>query len=431
MNSNISERAKYLLTKARSKMIVEEPFYGNLSMRLELVETDKFPCMATDGRYQLYNPAWVAEQPVDKLACVLAHEVTHLTLHHQLRRNGRDYKVWNEACDYSVNAELKTGGWEIPEEALHNPLFDGMAAEQVYASLINEQKEEGGGEKKEEGQPEPGSGDQGSKQQGEEQTGSSEKAKADPNQQGTGQGAGSQAAGQEIKPAPGQEGQVLEPLNEGDHAAGADAWNQAVVAAARQAEKAGKLPGNIARRVQKILHPPRNWREELRHYFRSTAIDELNYSRFNRRYVDLDLYLPSMQSETMGNLVIAIDTSGSINDVALVAFMVEMESILQEVHTEEVTMFSCDYNVQSMATSYDGCLPADFVMKGGGGTRFSPVFERVEELGLNPELLIYFTDLRCHEAGSLKNPGYDVVWVKWGTDRRKPSPSIGQVLEMS
>jgi len=187
MNKNISAAAKYLLTKARSKMIIEEPFYGNLSMRLEMVETDKFPCMATDGRYQLYNPAWVAEQSVDKLACVLAHEVSHVAMHHQLRRNGRDFQIWNEACDYAVNAELKSGGWSVPGEGLYNPMFEGMSAEQVYASLINEEEEGGGGDKKGD-RSEPTAGDQGPQQAG------------DPGNQPGGPG---QAPS---KPTPGQEG---------------------------------------------------------------------------------------------------------------------------------------------------------------------------------------------------------------------------------
>lgn len=422
MSDRIDIQAKELLTKARSKLIIEEPFYGSLSMRLEFVKNNRIPAMSVDGRYQFYNSQWVSEQSVKKLTFVLAHEVSHLVLQHHLRREGRDFKIWNQACDYAVNSELLDGGWELSKDCLYNSMFKGMSAEQAYASLINEQGKEQQG--KQEGQPQPGSGEgPGSQRPGEEPADASGQAKADPNLQNTEQSGSGQA------PAPEEQGLVMEPMNEQDHNAGAEAWNQAVVQAAEQAKKAGNLPGNIARKVQNILRPPRSWKEELRHFFRTIAIDETNYSRFNRRYIDLELYLPSMMSESMGSLVLAIDTSGSIDEQALAVFIQEMETILQEVNCSEIHMMACDTAVVGeVATSYDQQMPPEFKVAGGGGTRFKPVFEKVYELGLNPDLLVYFTDMCCYQARSLEDPGYEVVWAKWGKANREPS--IGHVIEL-
>lgn len=428
MNIDVNAISRNNLTLARSKAIVEAPFFGALMMRLELTPSNSVPAMSVDGQHQFYNPKWVSEQSVEKLMFVLCHEVMHLVAHHHLRREGRDFGIWNQACDFCVNQELHSSGWSVPEDGLFNPLFEGMASEQVYASLMNEQKGGGGGDApgKGKGSDQPSQESGGTQErQGEERAGSSA-AKAGPDAQDTGKGGGGQASA----PAPEEVGMVMEPMNEQAHEAGAESWNQAVVEAAKQAEKAGNLPGHIARKVEAIKNPPQSWQELLRGYFRSTARDGLSYSRFNRRYIAQDMYLPAQYSEAMDSLVVAVDTSGSVDTEALSAFSMELEEILREVNCTEIHMMACDTKVQGeVVTSYDQQLPADFELKGGGGTRFVPVFEKVEETGINPDLLIYFTDMRCYQVGILKDPGYPVVWAKWGNDRR--TPSIGDVIQIN
>ena len=48
-------------------------------------------------------------------------------------------------------------------------------------------------------------------------------------------------------------------------------------------------------------------------------------------------------------------------------------------------------------------------LKGRGGTRFAPVFEYVDDHQLNPDCVIYFTDLECNDFGP--DPGYPVLWA--------------------
>ncbi len=47
------------ITKARTQLLLDNPFFGNIAMRLDLVETDQFDTMATDGKRILFNPAFV------------------------------------------------------------------------------------------------------------------------------------------------------------------------------------------------------------------------------------------------------------------------------------------------------------------------------------------------------------------------------------
>src|SRR5208282_5738727 len=50
----------------------------------------------------------------------------------------------------------------------------------------------------------------------------------------------------------------------------------------------------------------------------------------NRRHIARGLYLPSLRSETLGPVVVGVDTSGSIDDATLAAFAAEISAILED-----------------------------------------------------------------------------------------------------
>ena len=54
---------------------------------------------------------------------------------------------------------------------------------------------------------------------------------------------------------------------------------------------------------------------------------------------------------------------------------------------------------------------------GGGGTDFRPPFEKLEELGIVPDLAVYFTDM--HGRFPDHEPAYPVVWAAT-TDKQPP-----------
>jgi predicted metal-dependent peptidase len=110
----------------------------------------------------------------------------------------------------------------------------------------------------------------------------------------------------------------------------------------------------------------------------------------------------------MGKVVLAIDTSASIDQVALSQFETEMQSILAEMQPEQTDVIYCDTKVQRTETFTAGETVALSAI-GGGGTRFQPVFDAVEE---PPACLVYFTDL---EAAMPIEPGYPVLWAVCGS----------------
>src|SRR5262245_38471254 len=93
---------EWKLTRARTQLVLNQPFFGALCLRLKLM-AGAVPTMSTDGKRILYNPAFVEELKPAELEGVLAHEVSHCALGHFCRRGSRDAKLWNTATDYAIN----------------------------------------------------------------------------------------------------------------------------------------------------------------------------------------------------------------------------------------------------------------------------------------------------------------------------------------
>jgi hypothetical protein len=123
------------LTRARTHLLLNQPFFGSLGLRLKL-SPGPVPTMATDGRRILYNPLFIESLNPAELEGTLAHEVMHVALAHHCRREEREPKTWNEAADYAVNPILVGNGFTLPAGALVDPSFDNLSAEEIYARLI-------------------------------------------------------------------------------------------------------------------------------------------------------------------------------------------------------------------------------------------------------------------------------------------------------
>jgi predicted metal-dependent peptidase len=126
----------------------------------------------------------------------------------------------------------------------------------------------------------------------------------------------------------------------------------------------------------------------------------------------------------LGEIVIAVDTSGSIGKLELEQFAGEISAISEEVQPEAVHVVHCDSAVQS-TQQFGPSAPVRLEPRGGGGTDFCPPFKWVADNGIAPVFFIYLTDLCCRSHPEA--PEYPVLWV---TGSRGTAP-LGETLRIS
>ncbi|MBB6143704.1 putative metal-dependent peptidase [Silvibacterium bohemicum] len=389
------------IQKGRTTLLLDHPFFGSLLFRLKGRETSSVKTMATDGVSLFYNPEFVATLSAPELNGVLAHEVLHPALQHHLRRGGRSPVRWNKACDFAINPLLLDAGLILPKDVLIDNRFRGMSAEHIYNLL--EEEDEGGG----------------NSQQSEDPQESSQS-----NSNGSG-GAEREANAPET---PGGFGQVLDaPVP--DDAAGQSAeeqardWQIAVEQAQTISKLAGKLPAGVERSLEGAKEARVDWRELLRRAWSETTPSDYSWMRPNRRHIWQGLYLPGIQREGVGDVVIFVDCSGSINARQLSLFEAEVRSILEGQRPDRVYVAYFDACVHKVDI-YEAGQQIRLMPVGGGGTDFRPCFEWLEENQVQPQTLVFLTDL----YGTLPKtaPPYPVLWASTGA-RRAP---FGQVVPM-
>ena len=342
-------------TKARAKLIMDQPFFGTLCMRLKPIETDKVPTGATDGVHLYYNPRWCLKLNQFERLGFLAHEVMHCVLHHMLRRQKRNKTQWNIACDHAINLNLRDIGFNLPAGGMWEDKYRDMNAEHIYSILPPQPEEE-----------------------------------FDPG-----------GCGGVLDHPDAAKGQPTG-MTETD-------WKVATMAAAENAKNRGKLPGNLATIIEEVITPILDWRTILMRFLRSSDKSDYSWVRFNKRLISQDLYLPGLYSPALGEISIIVDTSGSVSDNELQYFSNETSAILQELNPSAVNFIQCDADVHSNVTYTREDLPLTYEYKGRGGTSFIPAIEFVQEHYPLTTACIYFTDLEGDFPE--RPPEFPMLWI--------------------
>jgi predicted metal-dependent peptidase len=417
MNPQTSTERK--LTRARIQLLLNQPFFGTLCLRLKLMPS-AVPTMATDGCRIVYSAAFVEELTPAELEAVLAHEVMHCALGHHCRRGERDPALWNQAADLAINPILVSNGFTLPAGALLDSAFDNLSAEEIYASLLQRNKEESSTPQPEPASQPPNAGSgtgQGSQGQLAPESGHSAQPPSAPMQSGSGNEAGTQL------PRPGAFGEVWDatdeqgkPASQAEKSRQQHEWSIAADQAIRAAKACGHEPANLDRPLSESRQSKQDWRTILRDFVAATAPSDYRWTPPNRRYIASGLYLPSVERTGIGTIVVAVDTSGSIGTEELEQFEGEISAMSDEAKPESIHVVYCDAAVQSFQ-EFGPSEPIELEPKGGGGTDFRPVFEWVEANQIAPVCLIYLTDLCCHSYPPI--PEYPVLWV---TDSSKTAP---------
>lgn len=342
------------LNHAKITLMSKSVFLSTICLSLKHEFTEDIPTAGTNGLSILYNPTFFASLTAPERAGLLAHEVWHVAFNHLTRVGDRDKLIWNYAGDYVINLMLTDSGYTIPKGGLYDTQYANMATEEVYEKIKKDSPEEHGG---------------------------------------------SNFMEDLLDPPPGMKASDV-----------ASNVTDVIVRAQLQSRIAGKdkgeIPNEISRAIDELINPKLPWNQILMRFLTDMVKDDYTWSRPNRRFFP-NHYLPSQHSPTIGEVVVAIDTSGSVSLEELTEMLSEVECIRDTFKPEKLTIIDCDYKIHNefKIKQHDNILDLKFT--GDGGTSFQPVIDYCDER--NPEVLIYFTDLYADDVVPVGD--YPVLWI--------------------
>lgn len=420
---------------ARSSMILEDKaiWWGTIAIsRLTPVQDLSCETAWTDGRYLGYNPRFTTSLSHQKRIGLWAHEVEHITRKHHLREMGRDHALFNEAADEVINPSLVNAGFTIPDGGLMGQPGDELrTAEEVYARKLQKQKEESskcdcgcGDYHDEDGWSVPKKDNPVPKKDHNGQGDQKDDQKSDQDDDSQKGGYGS---------APGQWGEVRKPTR--DDGSSMDPrelaqeereLNIAMTQAAMVAARRGHLPGHAKGLIADIGDIKADWREEMREFATEIGRNDTSWFPPNKRYIHTGMYLPSLRSYEIGEGWLIIDTSGST--CSILKEFAEHVKAMCEQHQVAINILYVDTRVNGDMQRVEVGEELELEVRGGGGTDFRPGFDWLEEEGITPKWLVYFTDM-CGRMPE-KDLGFPVLWAKWGKWDTE-EPPFGRVIEVS
>jgi predicted metal-dependent peptidase len=350
MDPEVIKASEHRMGITKARLLLQHPFYGVLLSMTDFIHEGVIPTMATDGSKVYFNAEFVKALSDDEVYAVLLHEISHCIYLHctQKRRMNREHKRWNVATDFAINLEIKDMGFKLPKDVLLDEKYRNMNAEQIYDAL----------------------------------------------------------------PQDVSKYQTLDiHIEDSDESSWDDMEDKILTAyeMTKNSKSKGDVPAGIKNWIDKMRKSKVKW-ERIFHKYVGQAVskDDFSYARVQKRMVGQDIYLPSLHSHSIGSVIIAIDTSGSIDKKQLEQFAAEINKIRHLVN--ELTCITCDAVVHEVV-KIDKFT--DFTKKlkflGGGGTSHQPVFKKIKELKVLPELFIGLTDMYS-DIDSIQKPPYPVIW---------------------
>lgn len=379
--------------------------------------SDTHPTACTNGRDVVYGRAFVDSLDDKQLAFVVVHEAMHKAYRHMTVWKNiakENPQLANAAMDYVINLQIvdtdPSGRVVIMPRGddgkllgLLDEKYRDMDTKQVY-QLLKKQMDEGGdgdGDGDGNGQPDNPSGSRSGQGQPQNNNGDGDSNGFDEHDW---DGASDLSADEE------------------------EALSQEIDSALREgAILAGKMKGKVHRGIDELLHPKVDWKEALRDFVKTNTRggDQSTWRRPNRRYLGVDIVMPSAQTQKAELFVLGVDTSGSIGGSMLTQFMSEINSICEEVAPETVELLYWDSHVAGRET-YRGAEVENLVNttkpRGGGGTtpECVPIYLEAERIA--PQCVVMLTDGEFygdgwHEWSRISAP---VLWCVVGNKNFVP-----------
>lgn len=399
--------------RARVRLMIIEPWIGQIACYLQFRESDKIPTVAINAEgIVYYNKKFIDSVSDNDLLFIFYHEILHLVFQHFWRIQGRNPYVWNLAADLKINYCLSyVPDLRVPESAVtvfnfENKIDDveSKTTEQIYDELI----------------------------------------KTFPMIQNIEVSIGADGTikikGLQEKQASKLTNQIKEILERSiyDIVEGIKEMKEGKVDSnkclkdwigrveAAKSIKKGNFSTGMEREFKALDYPEIPWSRVLRQRFLKTQLTR-NWKRISKRY--LPDYFPGLVKRKNLKAICAIDTSGSMTDEDLTKAISEIYSLAGSFKTFNFGIVFNDLKVWDYVevTDKNKSRIRNLKPKGGGGTDFRPVFELIKEKFKDKiDSLIFFTD--GYGDFPKTKPSYSTYWVTRSSDVEWP---FGTVLRLS
>lgn len=352
--------------------------------------SDTTPTAYTDGVNVVFGRAFFGDLTDAELRFVDVHEQYHKMYRHLTTWKWMwdiDPQLTNMACDYVINCKIVDADagdkfLVMPTKGLLDFKYRGMDAAQVF-NLLRKDQQDGKGKGKQ--------GDGGFDEHGWEEA---------------------------------------EALTEAEKRELAQDIDEAIRQGALVAGKTGSGGDRV---FGELLEPQVDWREALREFITTNCAgkDYSTWTKPNRRFVGAGIYMPSGITERIGELVLAIDTSGSTYAPGVLdTFMAEAKSLCDMVKPDVLHIIYWDtkvchaerYEAEELERMLQTTKP-----KGGGGTDVECVPKYMTENGINPQAVVVLTD--GYLGGTWGTWTSPVLWCV--LDNKSANPSCGQTVHIN
>ena len=366
--------------------------YSGIIMVGKASVRDDIATAATNGRDVFYGREFVDGLTDAEIRGLVLHEAKHKLYQHFFvwqKLFEEDHQLANAACDFVINLEIqdidRSGSFiKLPECGCVDEQYRGMSSGEVFAKL--------------------------KEQYGDKQSRASK---------------GGGKLPEELDEHAWQDAASLSPEER-------EQLSREIDSAVRTgALLAGKQGGDVDRSFEALMASKVDWREQLREFVSSTCAGkgDSTWAKPSRRWLSQDIYMPSQISETVGDMCVAIDTSGSIDDAAITKALSEVVAICDNTTPEKVDLLYWDTQVASheqyREDNYAG-LVSSTKPKGGGGTDVGCVMQYIDDNKLKPECTIIITD--GYTDFPRDHPTYPVIWVIVGGNNAVPP--FGSVIRL-
>ena len=350
------------MLKARVALLLDHPWLATALLRLPLVKVTGFSMittLATDGFVIYYCPEFCSGLTGEEVEFCLAHELLHCLLDHIPRKCDRDPPLWNVAIDYATNLLLKDMKMHLPAGVLDDERFRGLTAEQIYDTFLKRDSKRNKGPRL--------------------------AIVPDRGRFADFHCAASAGFLSSIRPKDAPDQHEMETMRREWHGAFKNKMQEFI-------------PGNFQVEIEKACQNEVPWQMLLAHCFGDLRKNDYRWSPPSKRHIWRGLWLPSLGVPAPAHVIVAIDTSGSLEDEHLSTVLAELDSLRRRSECH-ITIIECDAVVQCVE-HLDPFTPIALdrrKFRGRGGTSFKPVFNWIQQLHCDytlpkPEALFYFTD---------------------------------------